>query len=317
MKMQRISLFLLLSCFFPLSWAQTEPVVGECDRYMGRRQESCKSGIFHHRPGHTETEFRWSCRNIPYDGEAVCSESKFLTEFAECGEVYWGPYDASCKKGAHHPHPGHTAKEFRWTCRNIPHNGEVQCSLPRPIIGAKEEPKPSSEDEPETETDSAEGRAKNPAENPTENPKEKEESELRQTTLLVTLSNDYKTEEKLDLMVATDAQNHITSIQIKKGSEEKSYSVEQFKQKIPLMKVKGITLIQFQCLGFSPEHGCTVQIEYPHSMLHASFRTFRTRLKLQDGKWGLYQDGRHFQSIHVVVNRWWGIPIGIKEVQLR
>ena len=305
MKMRVFSLVLFLSCFFPLSLAQAEAVLGECGRYMGNRQESCKSGIFHHYPGHTKTEFRWSCRNIPYNGEEVCSESKALTEFAECGEVYWGPYDASCKKGAHHPHPGHTAKEFQWTCRNIPHNGEVQCSLPRPVIGAKkEEQKRPSEDEPETETDSAEE-------------SEEEEAAVQQTTLLVTLSNDYKTDEKLDLMVVTDAQNHITSIQIRKGSEKKTYSVEKLKEKIPLMKIKGITLIELQCSGFTPEHGCTAQIEFPYSMTHASFRTFRTQLKRQDGKWGLYQDGRHFQSIHVVVNRWWGIPIGIKEVQLR
>ena len=136
-QVQKISLVLTLSYFFILSSALAEPVLGECGRYMGRRQESCQSGIFHHAPGHTDDEFRWSCRNIPYDGEEECSESKFLTEIAECGDAYWGPYDASCKKGTHNPDPGHTAREFRWTCQNIPHNGEVECSLPRPKVGRR------------------------------------------------------------------------------------------------------------------------------------------------------------------------------------
>ena len=137
-QIQKIALFLGLGLLFSLS-AQAEAILGECGRYMGNKQQSCKSGTFHHLPSSTKTEFRWSCRNIPHDGEVICTESKLLTEFAECETTYWGPYDASCKKGVFHPHPGHSPTEYRWTCRNIPHNGEVQCSLPR--SGSKKEEK--------------------------------------------------------------------------------------------------------------------------------------------------------------------------------
>ena len=309
-QIQKISLVLALNCFFVVSPASAEPVLGECGRYMGNRQASCKNGTFHHNPRHTNTEFRWSCRNIPYDGEEICTESKVLTEFAECGEVYWGPYDASCKKGEHHPHPGHTAEEFRWTCRNIPHNGEVRCSLPRPKIKKEkekeeEEGEQLSEDAPETEEDSA---------SPTE-----EEASVLQTTLLVTLSNDYKARSSLDLMVVTNDQNHIVSIEAKKESENqtKTYSPEKLKVKIPLLREAGITLVDLQLFSFKPEHGGVLQIEYPYNVFKGSYRQFRAELKHQDGKWGLYQDGRRFQGIHLVINRWWGLPIGIKEVQLR
>ncbi len=119
-----------------LAWpTSAERVLGSCNRYMGMNQKSCKTGMFHHDPGHTSEEYRWSCRNIPYDGEVFCSETKYLTELGECGEVYWGPYDASCKSGKYAEHRrGHTARKFRWVCQNVPHNGEVECSLPRPRV---------------------------------------------------------------------------------------------------------------------------------------------------------------------------------------
>ena len=136
-NVQKAAFIWVTGCFFATISTLAEPALGECGRYMGQRQESCKNGIFHHGPGHTETEFRWVCRNIPYDGEEDCSESKFLTEIAECGQAYWGPYDASCKKGKFDSRPGNTAREYRWTCQNVPHNGEVECSLPRPKVGRR------------------------------------------------------------------------------------------------------------------------------------------------------------------------------------
>ncbi len=149
--------------------------------------------------------------------------------------------------------------------------------------------------------------------------KKADASPVRQTTLLATLSNDYKARDTRDLMVVTDAQNQIVSIQIRNNRKKrtKTYPVEKLREKIPLAKTAGITLIELRCLNFRPKHGCTVQIEYPYNITYGSFRQFRTELKLQDGKWGFYQSGQRFQGIHMVAKKLFGLLVGIQEIQLR
>ncbi len=44
----------------------------------------------------------------------------------ECGR-WQGESDSSCRQGKFHPHPPDTTREHLWTCRNIPHDGEIQC----------------------------------------------------------------------------------------------------------------------------------------------------------------------------------------------
>ena len=48
----------------------------------------------------------------------------------QCGS-WKGKSDASCTAGKFHPHPPDTAQEYRWTCRNIPHNGKASCKEAR------------------------------------------------------------------------------------------------------------------------------------------------------------------------------------------
>ena len=41
-------------------------ILGECNVWRGRSDESCKAGKFHAPPPHTKTEYRWTCQNIPH-----------------------------------------------------------------------------------------------------------------------------------------------------------------------------------------------------------------------------------------------------------
>ncbi len=118
-----------------------EPVVATCGSYQGESDASCAEGKFHRHPGHSDNQYRWTCRNIPHtSGETRCRQSKrtppivvekpippLETVVATCG-FYQGESDASCTAGKFHNHPGHSDNQYRWTCRNIPHNGEEKCN---------------------------------------------------------------------------------------------------------------------------------------------------------------------------------------------
>ncbi len=56
----------------------TDPnaIKGECGRWQGPSDQSCNQGRYHRHPGHTNSEYRWTCRDIPHAGETGCSESK-------------------------------------------------------------------------------------------------------------------------------------------------------------------------------------------------------------------------------------------------
>ncbi len=60
------------------SSGNTDPnaIKGECGRWQGPSDESCNQGRYHRHPGHTNSEYRWTCRDIPHTGEIGCSESK-------------------------------------------------------------------------------------------------------------------------------------------------------------------------------------------------------------------------------------------------
>ncbi len=56
----------------------TDPnaIKGECGRWQGPSDQSCNQGRYHRHPGHSKSEYRWTCRDIPHTGEIGCSESK-------------------------------------------------------------------------------------------------------------------------------------------------------------------------------------------------------------------------------------------------
>ena len=48
-------------------------ILGKCDVWKGRSDASCKTGKFSAHPPHTDTEYRWTCRNIPHKtGKTPC-----------------------------------------------------------------------------------------------------------------------------------------------------------------------------------------------------------------------------------------------------
>ncbi len=107
-------------------------IVGACGSYKGASDASCQSGKFAVGPGDTEMDYRWVCQNIPNDGQTVCSEPRPNPVILGRCNSYQGANDDSCATGQFHSHPPDTDTEFLWTCRNIPHNGEMDCSEQRP-----------------------------------------------------------------------------------------------------------------------------------------------------------------------------------------
>ncbi len=107
-------------------------IVGACGSYKGANDASCQSGKFGVGPGDTDTDYRWVCQNIPNDGQTVCSEPRPNPVILGRCNSYQGANDDSCTAGKFHSHPPDTDTEFLWTCRNIPHNGEMGCSEQRP-----------------------------------------------------------------------------------------------------------------------------------------------------------------------------------------
>ena len=108
----------------------------ECAGNGGPNKESCCSGgIFHSNLPDTPTHWNWTCQNDSHVASDTCAESSSDTDkrqiscskakptVNECGVCgsYQGNSDASCSSGKFHPHPGHTATEYQWTCINDPH----------------------------------------------------------------------------------------------------------------------------------------------------------------------------------------------------
>ena len=57
----------------------TQKIIGRCGSYQGDSDASCAAGNFHNDPGHTNTQYRWTCRSIPHttpNREVGCSEAK-------------------------------------------------------------------------------------------------------------------------------------------------------------------------------------------------------------------------------------------------
>ena len=57
----------------------TQKIIGRCGSYQGDSDASCAAGNFHNDPGHTNTQYRWTCRSIPHttpNREVECSEAK-------------------------------------------------------------------------------------------------------------------------------------------------------------------------------------------------------------------------------------------------
>ena len=147
---------------------------------------------------------------------------------------------------------GHSPAPSKVTWTPSQNNAQIakKAAETRPQKG-KEERKPLSVDAPKAKAASAKQTKGRPS--------------LQQTTLLATLSNDYKARDTRDLMVVTDAQNQIVSIKIRNNRKKKTktYPATKLREKIPLAKTAGITLIELQCINFRPKHGCMIQIEYP------------------------------------------------------
>ena len=63
----------------PTSTTLPQKIVGRCGSYRGDSNASCAAGNFHNHPGHTGTEYRWTCRSIPHTSpnrEVSCDQSK-------------------------------------------------------------------------------------------------------------------------------------------------------------------------------------------------------------------------------------------------
>ena len=57
----------------------TQKIIGSCDSYEGDSNSSCSAGNFNAHPGHTDTQYKWTCRSIPHTSpnrEIECSEAK-------------------------------------------------------------------------------------------------------------------------------------------------------------------------------------------------------------------------------------------------
>ena len=110
---------------------QVQVTCGRC----GSSNETCAAGDPHNHPPDTETQWLWTCRNIPHQRgqcaarELQCDEDKppVTVTCGSCDPSYQGNSNASCSAGTFHPHPGHTDTKYRWTCRNIPHQ-RGQCA---------------------------------------------------------------------------------------------------------------------------------------------------------------------------------------------
>ena len=103
---------------------EEETILGVCG---GSSENTCESGDFHRHPADTETEYLWTCRNRPHNGEVRCRHPKDI-------EVILGVCGINvntCESGDLRRHPRDTATEYIWTCRNRPNNGEVTCRAPK------------------------------------------------------------------------------------------------------------------------------------------------------------------------------------------
>ena len=49
---------------------------GQCGSWQGPSDQSCTAGTFHNHPGHTDTRYRWTCRNIPHEHDGQRREDK-------------------------------------------------------------------------------------------------------------------------------------------------------------------------------------------------------------------------------------------------
>ena len=103
-----------------ISCSKAKPSVtcGVCDSYQGDSDASCSSGKFHSHPGHTTTEYQWTCINDPHVASDACAESASDTDKrqASCGPE--PKPNCDCKLPATNSDPytcsnGCTAKNIR------------------------------------------------------------------------------------------------------------------------------------------------------------------------------------------------------------
>ena len=106
-----------------------QKIIGRCGSYQGDSDASCAAGNFNNHPGHTNTQYQWTCRSIPHTNpnrEVECSEAKPTPPVTQrppttvtCGRC--GDSNGICAAGDSHNHPLDTTTEWLWTCRNSPH----------------------------------------------------------------------------------------------------------------------------------------------------------------------------------------------------
>ena len=68
-------------------------IIGSCESYKGDSDASCTAGNFHADPGHTDTQYKWTCRSIPHttpNREVKCSGTKPTPVDAVCNNTSCG-----------------------------------------------------------------------------------------------------------------------------------------------------------------------------------------------------------------------------------
>ena len=103
-----------------------------------------------------------------------------------------------------------------------------------------------------------------------------------------------------------------------KKKKTKRYGLDILSKPIPLAKAAGVVLVSLKCLRFNTAKGCDIEIEYPSNIALGRFKTFKTKLKRKEGKWGFYDEkGNAFTRMHLVSKKVLGILVGIKRIEIR
>lgn len=141
----------------------------------------------------------------------------------------------------------------------------------------------------------------------------------QQNIVLSTITSDFKKDYFYELSINVDKSGKIQSIQSTKKphNTHKVYPTELLNKEITLVKSIGISLVTLKCIGFTPTHGCDIEISYPYNISYGNFDSFAAQLRKVGGKWGLYSSkGEAFNNMQLVSKKMLGLLVGIKRINL-